>query len=156
MIFALCTLAYQQCSPWQSTLSKQSVSLFLLFSFPSIGFLSFSLFSFLSLFPPSVFADGLVGRWKGRELCQLWEYSRSKEKKLSDSGSSCTCSWDIQQEHNVDVQIQVLCVFWGVRWSSVALKYKLFMIFYEKNVKRFTAVERIAVYLRLSFFLMTI
>lgn len=47
----------------------------------------FLFFPFPLLFPPSAFADGLFGRRKGRELCQLWVYSRGKEKKLTQAES---------------------------------------------------------------------
>lgn len=44
-------LVYNECSSWQSTLSMQSVSLFLFFFFPSTGFdLLFLFFSFSHLF----------------------------------------------------------------------------------------------------------
>lgn len=93
-----------------------------LFSFSShshpLVFLSSSLFCF----PPSVFTDGLFGRWKGRELCQLWVYTEAKGRNLLKQ------PWELdlfvgdkaETPHGGADTVQVVCVcrgvcVWGVR-----------------------------------------
>lgn len=55
--------------------------------FHPLVFLSFPLFPIPLFYPPSIFADGLFGQRKGRELCQLWVYSGGKGKKLTQAAA---------------------------------------------------------------------
>lgn len=102
-------LVYNECSSWQSTLSMQSVSLFLFFFFPSTGFdlLFFSFFPSVSL---PLCLQRLFGWCKERELWQLSVYRWGKGKKVIQA-VSFTHLWDIQLKGYTEVQtLKVLCL----------------------------------------------
>ena len=111
---------------------QSNLSLFLFFSFTSIGFpLLFYFFLFPSFSLPLSLQMGYLATER-EESCASFECTAEANGRYSGSSGSWTRSWDIQQKHNTEVQIQYryyVCVGvslgdGGVKQSSEALYYE--------------------------------
>lgn len=142
-IFTLRTFAEQECSSWQSALSKQSVSPFLLFSFPSIALPLLFCFPFLLSFslPLSLQMGCLAGGRK--ESCASCECTAEAKR-----GNSLREQWELdsfvgytaEAQHGGADKVQVWCVCvcvcrrWGCNMVMCSTSCSWFVIRRWKNL----------------------
>lgn len=109
-----------------------------LFSFSShshpLVFLSFSFFPYSPHFPSLYLCRWAVWPVKGKRAVPVVSVQRRRrEETQSGSSGSWTCSWDIQQKGNAEVQIQYryyvcVCLFGGWGCKVVVCRTRLWVL----------------------------